>query len=83
MFSQVHMTVSGKQLMQYLSSRRAAERADGQPVALRNNGNNTISEAKSHVVAAARLLPVPWDAVLGYGDPKREVRGEVKEQSVS
>ncbi|CAM9852836.1 unnamed protein product [Scytosiphon promiscuus] len=60
---QVRMTVSGKQLTQYLSRGSATERVDRRL---------EESEAKMHVAAAARLLPVPWDAVLGYGNPRRE-----------
>lgn len=74
------MTVSGKMLTRYLSSRTATESADGQPAALSAPGTSAVSEARGHVTAAARLLPVPWDAALGYGNPRREVRYDIKER---
>ena len=61
---QVYMTISGKYLAKCLLNRRATEGVDGQPASL--------SAAREHVIAAARLLPLPWNAALGYGNPKRE-----------
>lgn len=62
----VRMTVSGRHLTKCLLNKRVTESIDGQPA--------EPSAAREHVIAAARLLPLPWDAALGYGNPKREVR---------
>lgn len=70
---QVYMTISGRHLAKYLLYKRAMEGVDGQPAASPSSGSGASpSAAREHVVAAARLLPVPWDAALGYGNPKRE-----------
>eukprot|EP00903_Cladosiphon_okamuranus_P008959 g8573.t1 len=70
---QVCMTISGKHLTEYLLNKRATEGVEGQSAASPSNGNGASpSTARKHVLAAARLLPLPWDAALGYGNPKRE-----------
>lgn len=71
----VYMNVSGKRLTKYLLNKRVTQGADGQPAASSSGDSGASSSAaRGHVIAAARLLPLPWDAALGYGNPKREVR---------
>lgn len=79
--NQVYMTVSGKHTRKYLSNKRATEGAEHlQPLlsssSKKDDGGSTplLAAAKRHVAAASKLLPLPWDAALGYGNPKREVR---------
>lgn len=76
------MTVPGKHLTKYLLVKRAFEGADGRHVARSSSSNNADikgeTEAKGLVMAAAKLWPLPWDTVLGYGNPKREVGGMTK-----
>eukprot|EP00752_Nemacystus_decipiens_P007282 g6518.t1 len=70
---QVYMTISGKHLAKYLLNKRATAGVDGQPTtSLSGYIDVTSPAAREHVIAAARLLPLPWDAALGYGNPKRE-----------
>ncbi|CBN77134.1 hypothetical protein Esi_0036_0099 [Ectocarpus siliculosus] len=73
---QVQMTVPGKHLTKYLLVKRAFEGADERCVARSGSNNNVdiknASEAKGLVMAAAKLWPLPWGTVLGYGNPRRE-----------
>ncbi|CAM9717536.1 unnamed protein product, partial [Ectocarpus sp. 13 AM-2016] len=79
---QVQMTVPGKHLTKYLLVKRAFEGADGRCLARSSSDNNvdikSASEAKGLVMAAATLWPLPWDAVLGYGNPRREAGAVVR-----
>ena len=68
---QVFMNISGRHLRKYLLNKRATNGIDGQPVSI--GGGPSSSAAAAAVAAVARLLPVPWDIALGYGNPKREV----------
>lgn len=69
------MTVSGSHLMKYLLNERAMTGVDGQPAASSSGYSHAPSPAaREHVLTAARLSPLPWDAALGYGNPKKEVR---------
>lgn len=71
------MTVSGRHLAKCLLNKRATEDVNGQPaVPSSGDSGGSSSAARGHVIAAARLLPLPWDAALGYGNPKREVFAE-------
>lgn len=61
---QVHMVVEDKCLRKFLLSKKAG--IDG-----RSPGDET---RKGLVAAAAKLLPLPWDAAVGYGNPRKKVR---------
>lgn len=70
---EVYMTILGRHLTKYLLNKRATDGVDGQPAASSSgDGGASSSTAREHVITAARLLPLPWDAALGYGNPKRE-----------
>lgn len=59
---QVNMVVTEKHLREFLLINRGGD-----------NERTAGSTATRLVSAAAKLLPLPWDAVLGYGNPRREV----------
>ena len=61
------MAVEAKNLRNFLLNDRAADSVTG------NAASNGERKSKQLVAAAARLLPLPWDAMLGYGNPRREV----------
>ncbi len=65
------MNIPGRDLRNYLSNKRATNGIDGRPVP--TSGGPSSAAAAAAVAAVARLLPVPWDGALGYGNPKREV----------
>lgn len=59
------MVVEAKNLRKFLQNKRAGGAGDA---------SNKAERTKNLVAAAANLLPLPWDAMLGYGNPGREVR---------
>ena len=62
------MVVEEKNLRKFLLNKRA--RFAGDAPGRTSKG----ARANQLVTAAANLLPLPWDAMLGYGNPRREVR---------
>ena len=68
------MVVGGKHLRKFLLNKRASSTKRAGSTTTGGASEAEKRTKKQLVTAAASLLPLPWDAMLGYGNPRREVR---------